>query len=1180
MQFIESIVINGINKDVSANGLDYSGRKIPNPVRDVLNARYFSGATEEEFRIENIKSTIEKTYSGSTTAGISCVGTYANEERGIIIFFIHQYSGTDRVLKYDVVTDTITSIVNGIFGFDPRYPVTGVSMIGDILTFTNGKKETRYLNITKSYGTLSTALTTDQRCSLKKLSPQNPPTISSSGKTTLANANVNQLTDNNFQFAYQYVYFDDEVSEFSPFSQLLTADTHPDLFSSATASVSITFPGDSVFGSIVKSTNLLFRKNNDPQWYKWAERSGTNTGGFSRSFSNSSGNTAVATSESGKLFDQVPNKSKALTSFKNRIILNVLEDGFDEVSLAFSSVTLVAHDSSTQDFTKSGLQRTYFKKNGRYSATLYMKDALGRFSPGFAKQNISGQRLALSNSTSVYITSTPPSVNRNGYKLSVQVSGVGIPNGKYFVAITEDQVYQLYAQVPAFIYFYKRTYYDSADTDSFSPGTDINAPINPKLLYLKVVPTGAPPTNPFTSPGLYSYIHLQIPTNLDFVPDTDCYVRIIQTTINGAVSFPVEKVKEVIAGQFLVVGNFGVINWQTAVAKEVMIEIFKLKNGVDPFFHTVAGPFNFDAEGNPQTPVITQIGADTYYNQVSRSYEKYRVLRWTRSVQSTNYWTPPEDSPKNMFGNSLFIEERTPHYKLTEEASTTEVSLTTPGLTVKAYKPDLTKSAWSKGHVVVEKALKKSIIPTVIRFSNPLIEGTNVNGLNSFPAENQYSKIGEDRSPIVKLVPTGNIILAVHERSLSSLYIEESFINAGLDNVLSKTTDFIGDDRRLNTDFGSVHPESVSETNGEVFGWDIFNGVVWKYTTGGVFNVSRNGMNSYFIEKARLYLDKKDELRFCGSIDKKNKEYILTLPDKFESQQTVTAQTISPTSGTINISLNPVNYTNGSRYRVKISIGRTSAFESPDPVTVAVTYGTSQSFTYSVRDQSTGSSPSEALTPLYVYFTYATGANNISINITSIAYQIKVYPLIEKLTVEGETWGYNYEKDRWVSRYSFVPEFFGSLGNKLISFKNGRLYKHNEADTYNSFYGVQYEREITFDCNATNNEMKTWSALHVNTDDLCADVTSDYKVIEVINEYGQETYVRASEFDKKENRFYAPILKDINTNPALLSGSQIALRNGKDMRSESIKVTLHNNSTGRALLQKVNIVGEFSEFST
>jgi hypothetical protein len=182
--------------------------------------------------------------------------------------------------------------------------------------------------------------------------------------------------------------------------------------------------------------------------------------------------------------------------------------------------------------------------------------------------------------------------------------------------------------------------------------------------------------------------------------------------------------------------------------------------------------------------------------------------------------------------------------------------------------------------------------------------------------------------------------------------------------------------------------------------------------------------------------------------------------------------------------------------------------------------------------------------------------------------------------IEGETWAFNYEKKMWSHRTSIVPEFMGRIGNKVYAFKEGYIHKLNVNNIHNNFLGRQFERSFSVECNPRPNEVKVWSALQIAAEALCDDEASAYKVFDCENNQGQASYTRAKEFEKKEGVYYAPILKDVNTNPLLIGAGRIALRDGKDMRSKSLSVTIRNDRTDRCLLQKVNLIGEKSEFST
>jgi hypothetical protein len=68
--------------------------------------------------------------------------------------------------------------------------------------------------------------------------------------------------------------------------------------------------------------------------------------------------------------------------------------------------------------------------------------------------------------------------------------------------------------------------------------------------------------------------------------------------------------------------------------------------------------------------------------------------------------------------------------------------------------------------------------------------------------------------------------------------------------------------------------------------------------------------------------------------------------------------------------------------------------------------------------------------------------------------------------------------DGWTSRKSFIPEEAISLNNTYYSFKNGLIWEHNVLDTYNNFYGVQYDSSFNLLLNDSFNTVKGFSTVN------------------------------------------------------------------------------------------------------
>lgn len=69
-------------------------------------------------------------------------------------------------------------------------------------------------------------------------------------------------------------------------------------------------------------------------------------------------------------------------------------------------------------------------------------------------------------------------------------------------------------------------------------------------------------------------------------------------------------------------------------------------------------------------------------------------------------------------------------------------------------------------------------------------------------------------------------------------------------------------------------------------------------------------------------------------------------------------------------------------------------------------------------------------------------------------------PAYEDLTLKT-TVLFKENASGWTSRASFIPENGASLNSMFYTFKNGRIWKHNDsAVPYNNFYGVQYDSSV------------------------------------------------------------------------------------------------------------------------
>lgn len=1336
MQFIEPIVLQNINKDVAPNGLDYAGRKILNPLRDLLNGRYLSSKDGNTFMVESIKGTVEVPNAQLATGINLCIGTYENIERNLLIFFIWNSNGYHGVFKYDGTTESITRLIvdnpsSPVLNFSdlPQYGITGIGMMGDILVWTDNLNPQRYINITRTYSVLS-----DYTISLIKIGPTRAPNLV--GDTTSspippdkqddAAVPFNRIADNSFQFAYRYVYLDNEASVLSPYSRVLTADAYGKdvVFSGARNYAPVEFLIDSSVQSVIKRVELCVRLNNEPTWRVWKKVT-VIAPTIIADFYNDSPGEIIEEVQSAKVFDTVPNHSRALTIFRSRVFVNISDEGMDVPSLVLTPSIGTDRNTAVEPGTggTNWPTRGFIKKNGSYSIGAVVSDKFGRYTGVYTKAKLAGKINTMAKTFDFKSANATEANNILANRLNVTLAGALPPDGRLSLVMTEELQYQTYFQTVAALLFYVRQW-DNINNSSGEAGT---AAINNKLfLYSR---------SDASNLNNWSNCYFILPDSFPFLPDRDCYVRIINSE-NQAI---IERVVDVLDGGVIVTGKFkglnlgnyttsglqygGAFGTPPTIGVYAYIEIFKLNTVPSTFYYEVGNPMQAGSDGALPVPAVNDIQGDNFY----RGALNLGNDRNLRSFRFPSYGTNEDGAPtlQDETTAAVQIETPSPTYITGSISESTVTGQSQPNKFLqKGYTSDYSKVAWSKGRVFTELTPERVERPATIRFSDSYIEGSNVNGLNSFAFDSVYDKIGQDRSPITKIIPVGNLLIAVHERQVTSLYIGEAIVRTGADGSLtSKVDSVIGDDRKLASNMGSIHPESVREIDGRLFGWDIFTGTVWAYSVEGLRSISSNGMEGFFRDVARTYFPYRNQVKFVGGIDKDNGEYLLTIPDLFVEKlnaprlETGPPMTLpgsgmqglstwadvagnwaqngtgvyntqnagAPSSTWVKGTLVTVrNYIYNFAYALQIFSDTSSTdievevaiLDASEGVLDSVTFpyvgvtgivgetfqltpsaggthigirftnnGSIDSKTLQINSFTMGnyitvggstisydlvldsdefvvgkqyqltmipyrqSSPSpifftdtidislynDGVTPiqehllypvrvtdpdlaekLVVQFTYV-GQGFIRINIIDITYPLFVDLSIKDQAATGETWAYNYDRKVWTSRYSFVPEYMEKLNNELFSFKGGKMYKHNATETYNNFYGVQYEREFTVMVNPQPNKVKVWSAIQIAATALSTDNTK--KVVEVSNDQGQASYMRVREFDKKEGVYYAPILKDINTNAGLISAGKIALRDGKDMRSKSLQVTVRTDKTDVNLLQKVNIVGEYSEFS-
>jgi len=196
---------------------------------------------------------------------------------------------------------------------------------------------------------------------------------------------------------------------------------------------------------------------------------------------------------------------------------------------------------------------------------------------------------------------------------------------------------------------------------------------------------------------------------------------------------------------------------------------------------------------------------------------------------------------------------------------------------------DTNFSNWIKpgGRSVIKSTIDdiESSKEGTIRWSNPYVLESRNNGLSTFDALNEYNLPSENGNGII-LTERGDNLLAIFESETVSVYVGEGFVNTTNDNnFLAKTESVIGDDRRLQGNFGTQHPASVASEGGRTYYLDARRGSVIRASQDGLTVISDYGVTGEISTLCNTHIALGANSRIIGGWDPQYQCYVLSFID-------------------------------------------------------------------------------------------------------------------------------------------------------------------------------------------------------------------------------------------------------------------------------------------------------------
>lgn len=337
-------------------------RLVPNgEYIDALNIRMGSTENSEMGTIENAKGNLVLTSLAYPIDGTplsdqaTTIGAFEDGANETLYWFVHDPAFTvgatgklDLIVSFNTLTNIltyhVTSVddgdgVNTTLNFNPKYLITGVNKIGNLLFWTDDYNAPRKINVRKSYplpiGNLDDPLLWKSILVIKQ-----PPVSSPEVEPILVAGQENFMETRFICFAYRYRYADNEYSATSQFSEpsFIPGPFNFDLstylnsgMQNITNAATITYnSGD----DLVVGIDLLF-KEPDSNIIKVIEKLDKNELGladntnYQYTFSNSKIFTVLPEYEIFRLYDNVPRYAKAQTIMGNRLMYGNYVDGYN-----------------------------------------------------------------------------------------------------------------------------------------------------------------------------------------------------------------------------------------------------------------------------------------------------------------------------------------------------------------------------------------------------------------------------------------------------------------------------------------------------------------------------------------------------------------------------------------------------------------------------------------------------------------------------------------------------------------------------------------------------------------------------------------------------------------------------------------------------------------------------------
>lgn len=831
------------------------------------------------------KSGLVRKYQGfkkiDATSYGKVVGSVTDAANSKVYYFV---KGTDSVWVYDLSTDTTELLIEYDFKFGD---FVDAAILNEFVFFTDGINQPRVIETNLDYTTV-----TDQDITLIKPAPLFPLVVSKESESST----YSPLARKAFIFSYRYVYKNNQPSVLAPYTENIYCDN-------TTKGITITPNPKESIPTYVDRIEILARENGTDFWRIISVEQ---VDFESLLFSGIKGRQITLT-ESQKLFENIPVKSKCVEVAKDRVFLANNTEGYDTYDIP----SLEAKDETEI----LGPEPTYYPV---WVATR-------------RQQSVDGADIVLIETDNYYLRKDNGSVFYFLATGDVRTFVNGIPTGVVPGDYTGSET-ELVGNPDVWTGVWEITFNNIIGPNEFDE-SNVQIVDDPEIHYVLFTPevdfavgeTKFKNKSQYQigiafydrylrSGGVYTNQKCLVTIDDNFRGDE---IKKIDWSLNNddrleiplwAESYQIVRSDNLTRSTFIQ-GRTSDIYWvyresnedkftreyrTDAIAIEIDIsgsfragtsynftegdlidigdETFRIESGVGSKLRVQPRPvLSFERSSSPWpvreyyeiwTPKQESVSEIVNGEEISSNLfyeisEVYRVLEphtENRTFEKTSGF---------LVGDVTVIDAETYDYADSRNVSAgafdSSTLVPTPNnIVIEAQNPEnILDLGWIKslGRPSVILGIGQVQKKNFIRYSNRIIQGTRINGTSRFdfgdedqvPLENGEINV---LSLTSKQQADGNIMLAVCEQDVSSIYLGEvQFIDNEGSEVVSKSAQVIGTINTLKGGYGTRHPNSFVRYKGRAWWWDEISREVVRYDSNGVRPISQLGNRSYFYNR-------------------------------------------------------------------------------------------------------------------------------------------------------------------------------------------------------------------------------------------------------------------------------------------------------------------------------------------